>query len=70
MVTTHGVGPAILQPQPTGMMPTQGSAIAQYRGVAAGQATVTATQDPTCRSATPPCAILTRMFTITVNVVG
>jgi cytoskeletal protein RodZ len=62
--------PNILQPQPTGMMPTQGSAIAQYRGVAAGQATVTATQDPTCRSATPPCAILTRMFSITVNVVG
>ena len=62
--------PAILQPQPTGMMPTQGSAIAQYRGAAAGQATVTATQDPTCRSATPPCAMLTRMFIITVNVVG
>ena len=62
--------PSILQGQPSGILPSQGSAIAQYRGAAAGRATVTASQDPACRDLTPPCTLPSRLFTLTVDVAG
>lgn len=60
----------ILKAQPSGILPTKGSAVAQYRGAAVGQATVSASQDPTCRNSNPPCGLPSRLFTLTVAVGG
>jgi hypothetical protein len=60
----------VLQGQASGILPSQGSAIAQYRGGTIGQTIVTASEDPTCRSSTPPCAVPSRTFTLTVVVAG
>lgn len=68
--TPSASDPSILQGQPSGILPTPGSAIAQFRGAAVGQATVTASEDPDCRNLTPPCAMPSRVFTLTVDIAG
>lgn len=42
--------------------------VAKFVAERTGDATVSATQDPTCRDATPPCAAPSRAFEITVDI--
>jgi hypothetical protein len=47
-----------------------GNAAGRFKATAPGLADITATQDPSCRRATPPCEAPTRLFVVHVHVNG
>jgi hypothetical protein len=54
----------------SGFTRSDGSAHGSFSAIADGHATVSASGNPKCLKATPPCAVASQQFTVSVSVVG
>ena len=55
---------------PASVTTPSGGVSASFTAVAHGQATLSASDDPTCRDTTPPCEIPSRLWQVVITVAG